>query len=220
LGDLPEMRKVLHDGITVGHVLSATEVRFWVTEFSYESNPPDPGGLKPGLGARWTSEALYRMWRAGVTQVTWFLLTDQPYNSYFAQSGLYLRGSTSPQNDQPKRLLQAFRFPFVAYQIGNPKAGSNRSAAYPRNGIRVLVWGRVPSGQRERVVVEQRRGTAWRPIASVTTNRYGIFGRKVYAPSKGNVRARALDEKTVSRAFSLARPRDRFISPFGANWSD
>jgi hypothetical protein len=84
----------------------------------------------------------------------------------------------------------------------------------------VLVWGRVPSGQRERVVVEQRRGTAWRPIASLTTNRYGIFGRKVYAPSKGNVRARALDEKTVSRAFSLARPKDRFISPFGANWSD
>ena len=220
LGDLPEMRKVLHDGITVGHVLSSTEVRFWVTEFSYESNPPDPGGLKPGLGARWTSEALYRMWRAGVTQVTWFLLTDQPYNSYFAQSGLYLRGSTSPQNDQPKRILQAFRFPFVAYQIGNPKAGSNRSAAYPRNGIRVLVWGRVPSGQRERVVVEQRRGTTWRPIASLTTNRYGIFGRKLYAPTKGSVRARALDEKTVSRAFSLARPKDRFISPFGANWSD
>ena len=108
----------------------------------------------------------------------------------------------------------------MAYQIGNPKAGSNRSAAYPRNGIRVLVWGRVPSGQRERVVVEQRRGTTWRPIASLTTNQYGIFGRKLYAPTKGSVRARALDEKTVSRVFSLARPKDRFISPFGANWSD
>ena len=84
----------------------------------------------------------------------------------------------------------------------------------------MLVWGRVPSGQRERVVVEQRRGTTWRPIASLTTNKYGIFGRKVYAPTKGSVRARALDEKTVSRVFSLARPKDRFISPFGANWTE
>ncbi len=102
LGDLPKMRKMLVEGIKAGHVVSTHEVAFWVTEFSYESNPPDPGGLKPGLGARWTSEALYRMWRAGVTQVTWFLLTDQPYTSYFAQSGIYLRGSPSPQGDKPK----------------------------------------------------------------------------------------------------------------------
>ena len=220
LGDLPEMRKMLVAGIKAGHVVSTHDVAFWVTEFSYDSNPPDPGGLKPGLGARWTAEALYRMWRAGVTQVTWFLLTDQPYTSYFAQSGIYLRGSTSPQGDKPKSILQSFKFPFVAYQIGNPKAGSNRSRAYPKNGIRALVWGRVPSGQRERVIVEQHRGTIWRPVATLTTNQYGIFGRKIYVPTKGSMRARALGEGYGSHVFSLARPKDRFVSPFGANWAD
>jgi hypothetical protein len=220
LGDLPDMRKVLVAGIKAGHVVSAGNIAFWVTEFSWDSNPPDPGGLKPGLLSRWTAEALYRCWRAGVTNVIWFLVTDQPMNAYFAQSGLYLRGTASPQSDKPKLLLQSFRFPFVAYQIGNPKAGSNRAAAYPKNGIRVLVWGRVPSAQRERVIVEQRRGSIWRPIASLTTNRYGIFGRKLYAPTKGSVRARAIDEKTVSHVFSLARPKDRFVSPFGQGWTD
>jgi hypothetical protein len=220
LGDLPEMRKVLVAGIKAGHVISTHDIAFWVTEFSWDSNPPDPGGLKPALGARWTAEALYRMWRAGVTMVTWFLVTDQPMQSYFAQSGLYLRGSTSPQGDKPKSILQSFRFPFVAYQIGNPKAGSNRSAAYPKNGIRVLVWGRVPTGQRERVIVEQRRGGIWRALATMTTNRYGIFGRKVYAPTKGSVRARALGVPSTSHVFSLARPKDRFVSPFGEGWGD
>jgi hypothetical protein len=220
LGDLPEMRKVLVAGIKAGHVISTQSIKFWVTEFSWDSNPPDPGGLKPGLGARWTAEALYRMWRAGVTMVAWFLVTDQPRQSYFAQSGLYLRGSPSPQNDKAKSILQSFRFPFVAYQIGNPKAGSNRSAAYPKNGIRVLVWGRVPTGARDRVIVEQRREGTWRPVATMTTNRYGIFGRKIYAPTKGSLRARALGVPSTSHVFSLARPKDRFVSPFGEGWGD
>jgi hypothetical protein len=223
LGNLPEMRKTLVAGIKAGHVVSTHDVKFWVTEFSWDSNPPDPGGLKPSLGARWTAEALYRMWRAGVTMVTWFLVTDRPMtgsNAYFAQSGMYTRGAPSPQSDKPKAILQSFRFPFVAYQIGNPKAGSNRSAAYPKNGIRVLTWGRVPTGQRERVIVEQRRGGVWRAVATMTTNRYGIFGRKIYVPTKGSVRARALGEPSTSRVFSLARPKDRFVSPFGQGWGD
>ena len=127
LGDLPKMRKVLVDGIKVGHVLSATEVRFWVTEFSYESNPPDPGGLKPGLGARWTSEALYRMWRAGVTQVTWFLLTDQPYT----------RSSASPASTcvEARRLSptspSGFFWPFAS-PSWRTRSATRRQAAIGR----------------------------------------------------------------------------------------
>jgi hypothetical protein len=220
LGDLPLMRKTLVAGITAGHVVSSHDIQFWVTEFSWDSNPPDPGGLKPALGARWTAEALYRMWSAGVTMVTWFLVTDQPMNAYFAQSGLYLRGTPSPQADTPKSILRSFRFPFVAYQIGAPKAGSNRAAAYRNSGFRVLVWGRVPSGARDRALVEQLRGGIWRPVATLTTNTYGIFGRKLYVPSRGVLRARALGEGYLSHSFSLGRPKDHFVSPFGDGWTD
>ena len=54
-------------------------LRFWVTEFSWDTNKPDPNGVPLGLHARWTAEALYRMWRAGVSLVTWFTLRDSPF---------------------------------------------------------------------------------------------------------------------------------------------
>ena len=43
---------------------TAARVRFWVTEFSWDSNPPDPNGVPIDLHARWVAEGLYRMWRA------------------------------------------------------------------------------------------------------------------------------------------------------------
>ena len=49
-----------------------------MTEFSWDSNPPDPKGVPAVLEGRWVAEALYRMWSAGVSLVTWFTLRDQP----------------------------------------------------------------------------------------------------------------------------------------------
>ena len=40
---------------------------FWVTEFSWDTTPPDPKGVPMELHARWVAEALYRMWRTGVS---------------------------------------------------------------------------------------------------------------------------------------------------------
>ena len=74
--ELPRMRKVLRAGVRFKHIIHTGSVRFWVTEFSWDTNPPDPKGVPVDLHARWVSEALYRMWRAGVSLVTWFQLRD------------------------------------------------------------------------------------------------------------------------------------------------
>ncbi len=220
LGDLPEMRKVLVDGIKVGHVLSATEVRFWVTEFSYESNPPDPGGLKPGLGARWTSEALYRMWRAGVTQVD----VVPPHRPAVQ---LVLR---------PVRPLP----PWKPVASGRPAQADSSVLPLPLRGVpdrqpegRQQSLGGVPEERdpRARLGTRSRRDSASASSSSSGAERPGVPSPRSRRTGTGSSAARSTPRRralyaparstrsTVSRAFSLARPKDRFISPFGANWS-
>jgi hypothetical protein len=203
LGDLGRMRRLLTAAARANHVVTRRPVRFWATEFSWDTNPPDSGGVPLGLHARWVSEALYRMWRARISLVTWFLLHDdaaagRPDPSVF-QSGLYFRCAGGLRCDRPKPALAAFRFPFVAF----------RSRAR-----RVLVWGRTPRGRRARVIVEQRRGGRWRRVRRVRTNRHGIFSRRVRSAGRGPFRAR-IRSGASSRAFSLKRPPDRPVNPFG-----
>jgi hypothetical protein len=204
LGDLKEMRDLLRAGVRTGQVVSAHPVGFWVTEFSWDSNPPDPGGVPTRLHARWVSEALYRMWRAGVRLVAWFQLRDDandghPQRQLF-QSGLYFRCSTGLSCDRPKRALEAFRFPFVAFR-------STRK--------RVAVWGRTPFGRRRAVIIEQRAGTRWLRLAKLGSNRHGIFVKRLRTRRRGSLRARLVRKHERSIPFSLTRPPDQQFYPFG-----
>ena len=198
LGDLPEMRRVLDAGVDAGNIVSKKPVRFWVTEFSWDSRPSDPKGVPTRLHTRWVAESLYRMWSSGVSLVTWFLLRDQPLSTSFYQSGLYYRGSTI-ERDRPKPALRAFRFPVVAIP----------------DGRRVIVWGRTPAGLRGRVVVEQSFRGGWRRLALLTTDRHGIFQRRFEIGRVGAVRARLLSTGEKSVPFGVRPVPDRFFNPFG-----
>jgi hypothetical protein len=206
LGDLPEMRRLLRAAERAGHIRSdLRRVRFWVVEFSWDSKPPDPGGLGWRIHARWTAEALYRAWLAGVSHFFWLPLRDRrvpegvpPHR--IEQGGLYLRGSTLAR-DRPKRALRAFRFPFVAFRA--------------RRGVRV--WGRTPTSGRGKVRVEVRRRGRWRRVATLRANRDGIFRKLVptgYGRGKrGFVRGRYRKRESVP--FSLRPVRDFYAPPFG-----
>lgn len=205
LGDLPKMKQLLMAAYRAHHVVSRKKPGFWVTEFSWDTNPPDPAALPVKLQSRWTAEALHVMWKAGITLVTWLDLRDHPYPKSPVQSGLYYRGATLAQ-DKPKPTLTAFRFPFVAYR---------------QKGGRILVWGRTPWGKPGKVVVEQRKKSRWKRRAVLATNRYGIFSKKIRGSRTGNLRARlagAGKSSAASRSlpFSLKRPKDRFVHPFGS----
>jgi hypothetical protein len=78
LGDLPEMRATLAAAVKAGHVVSTERVRFWVTEFGWDSNKPDPCAVPLALLKRWVPEAVYRMWANGIEHVSWFRLMDDP----------------------------------------------------------------------------------------------------------------------------------------------
>ena len=111
------MRVLLDAAVRAGTLQSRSRVPFWVTEFAWDTNPPDPKGVPERLHARWVAEALYRMWNQGVSLVTWFMLRDQPFTpSTPFQAGLYFRGEDGVASDKPKMALTAFRFPFVAFR--------------------------------------------------------------------------------------------------------
>jgi hypothetical protein len=198
IGDLPEMKAVLDAGVRLGHVVSTQPVRFWVTEFSWDSDPPDPKGVPAALEGRWVAEALYRMWSSGVSLVTWFTLRDQPVRTSPYQSGLYFRGS-SLADDRPKPALTGFRFPFVAF----PRAKKN-----------VFVWARTPTGKAATIVVEQRGSSGWRRLGAVRANSAGIASATLSARGRGPVRGRIGGD--ASLPFSLVAPPDRIYQPFGA----
>jgi hypothetical protein len=164
-----------------------------VTEFSWDSKPPDSRGVPLALEAQWVSEALFRAWQAGVSMFTWFSLRDEPRPSPF-QSGLFFRSWKA------KPALTAFRFPFVAL----------------RRSRSVYVWGRTPGGEPATAIVERRAGRAWKRVASVRANASGVFARtlRLTLPSSAFMRARITGARSI--AFPLEPPPDKFVNPFGS----
>jgi hypothetical protein len=199
LGDLPEVRRLLRAAEQAGRIESQRRVRMWVTEFSWDSSPPDQYGVPDKLLTRWVAEALHQMWRNGIELVTWFQIRDSvdPPQGVF-QSGLYRRCAAGLACDKPKPMLAAFRFPFTAYTAKQ----------------RVKVWGRTPTGRAATVTVEQRRGSTWVRLARLRASRSGLFSAKrVKRRGGGAIRARVGSK--ASPAFSLKRPGDRPVNPFG-----
>jgi hypothetical protein len=198
LGDLPEMKRMLDAAVRAGHVLARTPVRFWVTEFGWDTSPPDPKGVPARLHARWVAEALYRMWRSGISLVTWNQLRDAPFPTSLYQAGLYFRGSTI-ERDRPKPAVRAFRFPFVALPGGG----------------RATIWGRTPSSKSEAVLIQRRSSHGWARVAVLRANRYGIFQARLPASKGSYLRARIFSTGETSLPFRVVKTRDRPMFAFG-----
>jgi hypothetical protein len=201
LGDLPEMKATLDQAVAAGRIVSNQQMRFWVTEFSWDTNPPDSAGVDIALHTRWTAHALYVMWQNGVSLATWWLLRDRPPSERW-QSGLYFAGS-SVAGDTPKPSFQAFRFPTVAFVEGG----------------KIRVWCRTPGGVPGNVVFEQSVGGGAfeeMPGGTLSTDGHGIATALLDGQSlEGLVQATfsATGEKSVP--FSLTEVPDQPIDPYG-----
>jgi hypothetical protein len=176
----------------------------WINEFSWDSNPPDPGGLPMQIETRWVAETLYLAWKAGVSHFSWYSLRDQrmPPGASFPetlQSGLYFRGPEIG-HDQPKEFMYAFRFPFVAYPS--------------KDGLEA--WGRTPDSAAGKVTIQLQRGT-WRNAKVLKANSRGIFQGVVdggYGLNRKGF-ARATYKGEASMPFSMKPSRDFRQPPFG-----
>jgi hypothetical protein len=206
MGDLPKLQALLRAADNAGRIHGRfRHTPLWITEMSWDSKPPDPGGLPMSIETQWTAEALYRAWSAGVSNFFWFSLIDFPPEpnlpfSETLQSGLYFWAPTVAQ-EQPKEVLYAFRFPLVAF--------------HRKDGL--FFWGRTPSSGRGKVAIQIEKGGHWRNAFVAHADSHGMFTgvlRTQYGRNKrGAVRARYLHE--TSLPFPIRRVGDFPHPPFG-----
>jgi hypothetical protein len=187
--------------VKLHQVVSPHPIQFWVTEFSWDTKPPRRHAAPVGLASRWTAEALYQMWRSGVSLATWFGLEDKGGKSPY-QSGLFFHAK-SLANARAKPVRTAFRFPFVAY-LGRGN---------------VSVWGRDATSNKQVVTIQRRVGTHgnWRTVARIRSNSAGILRAKLKlgATTKDWLRATAAGSGN-SLAFSLNPPSPKLrYGPWG-----
>jgi hypothetical protein len=139
--------------------------RLWVTEMSWDSFPPDPGGIPVEQHARWLEDAFFLLWRQGVDTILWFGVRDQAPNPDYAstnQSGVLFRDGS------PKPAATAYRFPFVAERVSSS---------------RVRVWGLAP--RRATVLIKRRSQAGPKTIAVIHVGRNRVFDTTV--PLRGRV---------------------------------
>lgn len=206
IGDLGKLQTLLKAADKAGHIRGQFKrTPLWITEFSWDSNPPDPGGLPMRILTQWAAEAMHEAWSNGVARFFWYSLRDEPVptgqpGSFTVQSGLYFRGADLA-DDQPKEVLTTFRFPFVAFATG-------KGLDY---------WGRTPTSKPGPVRIEVFRGGKWRKLLTANADRTGIFRGKSKSRyghgKKGAVRAVFGHQHSVP--FPMKRVGDFSHPPFG-----
>jgi hypothetical protein len=147
LGRLSDVLGQLHDS---GRI--TTDLPIYLTEFGYESKPPDTGrGVPPETQARYMSLGAFEAWRDPDTRMfAQFLFQD------IADPHSYQTGLLYP-NGQSKPALQAFKLPFWA------QAKEANGQPY------VSIWGQVrPDSGPQSVALEvQRADGTWHTIPSL-----------------------------------------------------
>jgi polysaccharide biosynthesis protein PslG len=207
LGDLPRMRRTLNAAAASGNALPAkSSIPFWISEFSWDTDGPDPDAVPMRLHARWVSEALYQAWRSGVSLFVWHQLRDRPFPATQYQSGLYFCGRASTSDDVNSRCAQS-----GFYARDKAKSGSLLSfrlpfVAYAKNG-HVKVWGRTADSAAHRVVIERKVSGNWRSVKALRANGYGIYSARWRSSDRSHIYRAHIRSGAHSNGFSLRKSR-------------
>lgn len=134
--------------------------RVWLTEYAYQTNPPDVFGVTPLQQARFVAEAARRVHAAPkVDMLIHYLYRDEPDLGRW-QSGL------ETLDGREKPALAATMLPL---------------AQVSRRGDRTTVWGQVRPGEGpQRYALQRKVGARWVSVGGVqTTSGRGYFSRSV-----------------------------------------
>ncbi len=134
IADVHKLVRLVRRKVRAGTARPHRRKPTWVTELSWDSNPPDPDGVPERRRARWTSDAFAILWRQGVDHVFWTRVRDEPEGRgypYTYQSGMYFA------DGRPKGALRAFRFPFSCKRV---KRGTRLWLKAPSRGRVTIRW--------------------------------------------------------------------------------
>jgi len=160
----------------------------YITEFGYQSRPPDPFGFPPAVQAAYLNQSEFAAYgNRQIRSYSQFLLVDDaPLSQYPRNSTLYwstFQTGIEGLNGALKPSYYAFRLPIYLPVTRRRSAGTLR------------VWGDLrpaPNRTRQSATVQFRprgRGARWRGLASLTTtNLRNYVDRRVRFTRSGTVR--------------------------------
>jgi hypothetical protein len=159
--------------------------RIWLTEYGYQTKPPDPFGVSPGRQALYVGQAALRAWEEPrVDMLIQYLYRDEPTLDRF-QSGLVYKSGTA----KPSRL--AFELPL---------------AEKSRQGSQVVLWGQLRGGAGRRPYrIQVDTDGGWRTVgAAGLTGPGGFFTRTVNAAAGTLLRVWSPDRQLGSLPLRVA----------------
>jgi Cellulase (glycosyl hydrolase family 5) len=166
--DLGRLVSVLRGAENLGTTLPGTHP-VWVTEFWWDSNPPNPVGAPLDVQARWIEQSLYLFWKAGADTAINFQVGDvneRPDVHAGLQAGPYFI------DGQPKPSLTAFRFPFVTERIDTQT---------------LRAWGKAPEGGT--LQIQQQQGSRWVKIKQLKVSKGAVFDTELRLSGQTALRA-------------------------------
>lgn len=178
LVDIYKLTRILRVAGRSGRALPRGRKRMWVTEFGWDSRPPDPDGVPETTRARWLAESFYLLWRQGVDTVNWFQIRDQdPGGNYGAtyQTGLYFL------DGRPKLAARAFAFPFMTERASRE---------------RLRAWGKAPVAGS--LTIERREGGKWLPVKALRVGGNRVFLTALRLRGRVELRARIGDQTSLT----------------------
>jgi hypothetical protein len=155
--------------------------RIWLTEYGYQTNPPDPSGVSRSVQAQYLAEAALRARDARFVDVLVNFMVEDETRLAGWQSGLLTASGTA------KPSFNSFMLPI---------------AQAARTGLRTTIWGQVRTGFGKRAYRLQRLASGrWANVgAPALTNLRGSYTRVVRAAPGTRFRVLWLPSRTPSRA--------------------
>ncbi len=164
--DVYKLVRVLNAAEKLGTALPHGHKANWVTETSWDSNPPNPGGVPIQQQALWMEQAMYNLWKQGVSTILWWQLADDPASTSTYQAGTYFL------DGQAKPSATAFRFPLVTHR---------------QSYKTVVAWSRAPATGI--VAVQEQTGSGWRTVARARVKANEVFELPLHLIFRETLRA-------------------------------
>jgi hypothetical protein len=172
--DIDRLRRVLRAAERKHTIATGGRHQIWATEFWYESRPqPDAPGARKH--ARWIQQALYLLWRQGVSVALNFQVRDDRLLSQLQAGIVFFNGKR-------KLAFTAFRFPFVVDRV------SKR---------RLRAWSKVPASGKLVIQRRDRRGP-WRRVQRNSVDAGQVYSTILPTKSPGRYRAVLGGDKSLT----------------------
>jgi hypothetical protein len=209
----PSRRPTERDWFTVANLgdlsrlldrVQGRAVPLYITEYGYQTRPPDPTGVTVSRQAAYLNEAEYLTWRnSRVRSHAQFLLVDDgpvpglPLDSVAAWGSSFQTGLMTLAG-KAKPALRTYK---LAAHLPDP---------HIRAGSRLLVWGlaRSAPGTPVEIQIRPRGARAFRTVGRVRPTPQGYLRLRVRPSRSGTVRLRQPGLASRTMAFSV-RPTRR-----------